>query len=151
MEKITEIVERLAAPIALKHGCVLWDVEFVKEGGGHFLRVFIDCEGGVTIDQCEKVSRELDVLLDEADPIDKSYTLEVSSAGLERTLKRQSDFAAYIGSLVEVRLYRPEHGAKEHMGKLHSRDAEKLMLDTEGKLLEFCNKDIALVRLRIEF
>ena len=150
MEKTADIVERLAAPVAEKHGCVLWDVDFVKEGGSWFLRVFIDRAGGVNIDHCESVSRELDVILDKADPIEQSYILEVSSAGLERTLKRQRDFDMFIGSLVEVRLFKPFSGSKEHLGKLISRNDSTLAIDAGGTTVEFNNADVALVRLRIE-
>ena len=150
MEKTADIVERLAAPVAEKYGCALWDVDFVKEGGTWFLRVFIDREGGVDINHCERVSRDLDVILDKTDPIEQSYVLEVSSAGLERALKRQRDFDMFIGSLVEVRLFKPYAGSKEHFGKLAARNDTALKLDVSGTTVEFNNVDIALVRLRIE-
>ncbi len=88
MKKITDIISALAEPVVQKHGCELWDVEYVKETGGWFLRVYIDREDGVSIEHCEAVSRELDPILDACDPIPDSYTFEVSSAGAERTLKR---------------------------------------------------------------
>ena len=84
MSRITELVWQLAEPVAARHGCEIWDVEFVKEAGERFLRVYIDREEGVDIELCEAVSRELDPLLDEADPIQEAYTFEVSSAGAER-------------------------------------------------------------------
>ncbi len=118
MKNIVELVSKLAGPIAEKHGCTLWDVEFVKEAGQRFLRVFIDSDEGVKIDQCEAVSRELEVLLDETDPINEAYILMVSSAGAERTLKRPSDFVKFIGSNVAVKLFVAKEGRKEYVGKL---------------------------------
>lgn len=150
MKKVTEIVTQLARPIAENNGCTLWDVEFVKEGGQWYLRVYIDNEQGVTIDQCEAVSRELDVLLDEKDPIDTSYILEVSSAGLERTLKRPEDFEQFMGHLVEVGLYKPAFSSKTHVGRLLSYSGGDVDIDAGGQTLHFSAKDIAQVRLRME-
>lgn len=150
MKKVTEIVTQLARPIAEKNDCTLWDVEFVKEGGQWYLRVYIDNEQGVTIDQCEAVSRELDVLLDEKDPIDTSYILEVSSAGLERTLKRPEDFEQFMGRLVEVGLYKPAFSSKTHVGFLLSYSGGDVDIDAGGQTLHFSAKDIAQVRLRME-
>ena len=103
--KLTDKIAEIAKPAAEKFGCELWDVEFAREGGQRFLRVFIDKEGGVGIEDCEKVSRELDPLLDELDLIEESYTFEVSSAGLERPLKRPSDFEKFIGAKIFISLY----------------------------------------------
>ena len=110
MSKVTEVTAALAAPIVQAQGCSLWDVEYVREAGTWFLRVYIDKEGGVSIDDCEAVSRPLSDALDEADPIEGSYTLEVSSAGADRPLRKPEHFAAFLGSEVEVRLYRPVEG-----------------------------------------
>ena len=98
MEKVTDLTARLAAPIVEEQGCSLWDVEYVKEAGTWYLRVLIDKEGGVDILDCENISRALSDLLDEADPIEGSYTLEVGSAGAERVLKRPADFQRYLNS-----------------------------------------------------
>ena len=106
MKKITDLVAELAAPAVAEQGCELWDVEYVKEAGTWYLRLYLDKEGGVDILDCEAVSRKVSDLLDEADPIEGSYTFEVSSAGCERPLKRPSDFARFMGSPVTVRLYR---------------------------------------------
>ena len=118
MSKITELVWQMAEPVAQRNGCTVWDVEFVKEAGERFLRVYIDSDEGVDITQCEAVSRELDPMLDEADPIDEAYTFEVSSAGAERELKRPGDFEKFIGSYVAVKLYSAKDGHKEHLGTL---------------------------------
>lgn len=118
MSKITEIVEALAKPIVEEEGCELWSVEYVKEAGSWYLRVFIDKEGGVDILDCERISRRLDPILDEEDPIPGSYVFEVGSAGAERELKRPSDFEKFIGSEVEAKLYQPYQGRKSIVGKL---------------------------------
>ena len=116
--KITEQVWAFAEPVVQAHGCSLWDVEYVKEGGDWFLRLYIDKEGGVDINDCEAISRAVDPILDEKDPIPDSYSFEVCSAGLERELKRPSDFAQFLGSAVTVKLYKPVNGLKEQAGTL---------------------------------
>ncbi len=118
MSKITEKVEALAKPVVEEAGCELWDVEYVREAGSWYLRVFIDKEGGVSIEDCERISRKLDPILDENDPIPDSYVFEVGSAGAERELKRPSDFERYMGSEIEVKLYQPYKGKKSFVGSL---------------------------------
>ena len=153
MKKITELTAELAAPAIAEQGCTLWDVEYVKEAGTWYLRVLIDKEGGVDILDCDAISRKLSDLLDEADPIDGSYTLEVGSAGAERALKRPGDFQRYIGSPVLVKLYRAQDGRKEFAGHLAAYDeASGDVTITVGKEeMTFIKKDVALVRLRVEF
>ena len=150
MSKITDEVRRLAEPVVEAHGCGLWDVEYVREAGEWYLRVFIDSEAGVTIDQCEAISRALDPILDEKDPIPDSYIFEVSSAGLERSLKRPSDFERYIGALVEVRLYKAKYGKKEHIGRLSGFDDGDVVITSGGETFEFEKNEVANVRLRVE-
>ncbi|MBQ9348079.1 MAG: ribosome maturation factor RimP [Oscillibacter sp.] len=153
MEKITDLTARLAAPAIEKQGCTLWGVEYVREGGTWYLRVLLDKEGGVDILDCEAVSRTLSDLLDEADPIEGSYTLEVGSAGAERQLKRPEDFQRFLGSPVLVKLYRNQDGRKEFPGVLRDYDPDSGRVTiTEGEReLSFEKKDTALVRLRVEF
>ena len=153
MKKITELTAELAAPAIAEQGCTLWDVEYVKEAGTWYLRVLLDKEGGVDILDCEAISRELSDLLDEADPIEGSYTLEVGSAGAERSLKRPADFERFLGSPVLVKLYRPQNGSKEFPGHLAAYNAETgdVTITLNRQELTFAKKDIALVRLRIEF
>lgn len=112
MSKISDKVEALARPVVEEEGCKLWSVEYIKEAGTWYLRIFIDKDGGVGIADCEAISRRLDPILDEADPIPESYVFEVGSAGAERELKRTSDFEQFIGSDVEVKLYQPYEGEK---------------------------------------
>ena len=130
-------------------GCEIWDVEYVREASGFVLRVYIDKEGGVSIDDCERVSRRLDPLLDEADPIPDSYTFEVSSAGAERHLKRPSDFERFMGSLVEVKLYSAKYGAKQFVGTLAGYENGNVSVTANGETTTFEQGDIASVRLRI--
>ena len=153
MKKITELTAELAAPAIAAQGCELWDVEYVKEGGTWYLRVLLDKEGGVDILDCEAISRQLSDLLDEADPIEGSYTLEVGSAGAERSLKRPEDFERFLGSPVLVKLYRPQNGSKEFPGHLAAYNAETgdVTITLNRQELTFAKKDIALVRLRVEF
>ena len=153
MAKVTDIVTGLAAPIAAEQGCSLWDVEYVKEAGAWYLRVYIDKEGGVSIDDCEAVSRPLSDLLDEADPIEGSYTLEVGSAGAERALKRPSDFQQFLGSPVLVKLYRAREGRKEFAGYLKGYDEATgdVTVTVGSQDLVFPKKETALIRLRVEF
>lgn len=120
MSKISEKVEALAKPIVEEAGCELWAVEYVKEAGSWYLRVLIDKEGGVGIADCEAISRRLDPILDEADPIPDSYVFEVGSAGAERELKRPSDFERFIGAEVEVKLYQAVNGKKSLAGTLEA-------------------------------
>lgn len=153
MKKITELTAELAAPAIEKQGCALWDVEYVKEGGTWYLRVLLDKEGGVDILDCEAISRELSDALDEVDPIEGSYTLEVGSAGAERSLKRPGDFERFMGSPVLVKLYRPQNGSKEFAGHLAGYNAETgdVTVTVGKEELTFVKKDVALVRLRVEF
>ena len=153
MKKITELTAELAAPAIAEQGCTLWDVEYVKEAGTWYLRVLLDKEGGVDILDCEAVSRAVEPLLDEADPIEGSYTFEVSSAGAERQLKRPSDFQRFLGSPVTVKLYQARDGRKEFAGTLKAYDESTGDTTvTVGKDdLTFGKKETAMVRLRVEF
>ena len=153
MKKITELTAELAAPAIAEQGCTLWDVEYVKEAGTWYLRILLDKEGGVDILDCEEISRKVSDLLDEADPIEGSYTLEVGSAGAERALKRPSDFQRFLGSPVLVKLYRAREGRKEFAAHLKGYDeATGDVTVTVGKQeLVFPKKETALVRLRVEF
>ena len=152
MAKVTDLVARLAQPLAEAAGCSLWDVEYVKEAGTWYLRIYIDKETGVSIDDCEAVSRPLSDALDEADPIEGSYTLEVSSAGAERALKRPGDFERFMGSPVLLKTYKNRDGRKEFAGTLAGYDGGAVLLDMGGaEPVRFEKPEIALVRLRVVF
>lgn len=149
--KITERVRALAQPVVEAHGCSLWDVEYLREGGEWFLRLYIDKVGGVSINDCEAISREMDPILDREDPIENSYRFEVSSAGLERPLKRPSDFEAFLGADVTVKLYRPVNGVREYPCVLRGYDNGDVTVDYNGNTLTFLKSQVALVRLRVDF
>ena len=147
MAKVTDTVAALARPVVEAQGCTLWDVEYVKEAGEWFLRLYIDKPGGVGINDCEAVSRPVSDLLDEADPIQGSYTFEVSSAGLERVLRRPEHFTACMGQKVDVKLYRPLDGSKEFTGLLEGYEDGAVTVG--GRTFE--KKDVAQVRLHADF
>ena len=150
MSKIVDAVTALAGPIAEKHGLELWDVEYVKESGNRFLRVYIDHPDGVSISHCEQVSRELDPILDaHEDLIPGSYTFEVSSAGAERRLRRPSDFERFAGSLAEVKLYKSSDGQKSFLGNLVGWIDDGVEIDISGRRHRFEKSEVAGVRLRI--
>ena len=149
--KVTEIVAKIAEPVVAAHGCQLWDVEYVREGDQRFLRIFLDKQTGVDINDCEAISRAMDPLLDEADPIAESYHFEVCSAGLERTLKRPSDFERFMGSTITVKLYRPRNGLKEIPCVLSGYDNGRLTVTAGKETITFEKSEVALVRLRVEF
>lgn len=151
MAKITEQVTQMALPVVEEAGCELWDVEYVREAGTWFLRVYIDKDGGVDILDCENVSRKLSDLLDEADPIEGSYTLEVSSAGAERPLKRPSDYEKFMGSPVAVKLYKAKNGRKEFAGVLAGYENGDVTITVGDAAMTFARDEVALCRLRIEF
>ena len=152
MKKVTEIVRELAQPVVEENGCELWDVEYVREAGQWYLRLYLDKEGGVNILDCEAVSRKVSDLLDEVDPIESSYMFEVSSAGAERALKRPGDFERFMGSAVLVKTYKPKDGRKEFAGTLVGYEDGAVMLDMgTGESIRFEKNEIALVRLRVEF
>ena len=149
--KVTDLVASFAEPVIREKGCTLWDVEYVREGSEYFLRLYIDKEGGVDINDCEAVSRAMDPILDEHDPIDGSYRFEVCSAGLERTLKRPGDFQQFLGSPITVKLYRPYNGLKELPAVLRGYEDGKVTVEAGKETITFEKSQVALVRLRVEF
>ena len=149
--KITEQVWQFAEPVVQAHGCSLWDVEYVREGAEWYLRLYIDKDGGVNINDCEAISRAVDPILDERDPIPDSYHFEVCSAGLERTLKRPGDFEQFMGENVLVKLYRPKDGAKEFPGVLRGYDDGAVTIAMGDTLITFTKSEVANVRLRVDF
>ena len=149
MSRITEQVAALARPVVEDEGCSLWDVEYVREAGSWYLRIYIDKEGGVGIDDCERVSRRLDPILDEADPIPDSYVFEVGSAGAERELKRPGDFEQFMGSEVEVKLYQPIDGSKSFVGTLMGYDSGAVTVHSGQTERRFEKAQVAQVRLHV--
>lgn len=144
-------VTELAEPICQQLGVELYDVEYVKEGGVWYLRVFIDTPQGVDIEQCEAVSRALDPVLDAADPIKDAYYLEVSSVGLDRQLKKEKDFHYFMGQMIQVRLYKACEGQKEFVGRLIDFAEGSFTIEVGENTITFTQKEAALVRPHIEF
>jgi len=149
--KIETMVEQLARPYLEAGGFELVDIEYVKEGGNWFLRVFVDKEGGIDIDECGKISEYLSEKLDETDPIPNAYFLEVSSPGAERPLKKPEDFRRAIGKHVFVSTYEPVGGMKEFEGKLRSYSEEQLAVQVGNHTYEIPRNKVAMARLAIEF
>lgn len=142
----------LLEPIVEANNLELVDLEFVKEGVNWYLRVYIDKEGGVNIDDCEQVSRALEAKLDEADPIEQAYILEVSSPGIDRPLKKEADFVKYQGEIIDVKLYKPQNGSKQYQGKLLGLENGVLSIEEKnGNVVTFEHKDTASVRLAVIF
>ena len=149
--KVTEQVTQFAQPIVEANGCKLWDVEYVREGSERFLRLYIDKDGGVDIEDCEKIHRAVDPVLDEKDPIAESYQFEVCSAGLERALKRPSVFQQFMDSPILIKLYRPRNGLKEIPAILRGYEDGRITAEAGKETLTFEKSEVALVRLRVEF
>ena len=151
-ETYEQKTEEILLPIVEKNGFELVDVEYVKEGGNWYLRAYIDKPGGINVDDCEMVSRELSDILDEKDFIDEAYILEVSSPGLGRPLKKEKDFKRSLGQEVEVRTYRMMDRKKEFTGILKDHDKDTVTIEMEdGSLKTFEKGDIALIRLAFDF
>ena len=149
MNRIAQKVFELAQPIAQAQGVEIWDVEYKKEAGQWFLRVYIDRDGGIGIDDCEAFSRALDPVLDEEDPIPGSYVFEVSSAGAERELKRPADFDRFLGSNVEVKLYQATNGRKTYIGRLLAYEDGDVTIAVGSEERRFEKSQIAAVHLSI--
>ena len=151
-ETYEQKTEELLLPIVNEYQFELVDVEYVKEGSNWYLRAYIDKPGGITVDDCEAVSRRLSDLLDEHDFIDDAYILEVSSPGLGRPLKKDKDFARSIGEEIEIKTFRPIDHEREFTGILKEFDKNRLVVELEDhEIMEFARDNIALVRLAFDF
>ncbi|OQA08951.1 MAG: Ribosome maturation factor RimP [Firmicutes bacterium ADurb.Bin373] len=150
-KRTVEIVEELITPCVQESGMELVDVEFVKEGPCWYLRIFIDQPGGIGIEDCGYLSRKIDRLLDEKDPIPQSYHLEVSSPGLERPLKKLADFSRFTGNLVAISTFAPYDGKKNITGRIAAVRDDNIILDLEGKELTINYSQVASARLKAEF
>ena len=151
MAKIADKVYSLIEDTVNSSGVRLWDVVFVKEGASHYLRVFIDKDGGVDINDCTDVSHAIDPIIDEADPIDVSYYLEVSSPGINRTLSRESHFVSSIGKPVIAKLYKPVDGSKQISGILSDYDGGPVITADDGKVYKLGMSEVVRVNLNEEF
>ncbi|MCC0643986.1 MULTISPECIES: ribosome maturation factor RimP [unclassified Clostridioides] len=145
-------IEEIVTKITDEYGFEMVDVEYVKEAGEYYLRVYIDKEEGISLNECELVSRELSPILDEKDPIKENYFLEVSSPGLDRALKKDRDFVRYQGRDVDLKLYKPLNGCKQFEGELVGlTEDNNIKIIINGEEMEFNRKDVAIVRLAIKF
>lgn len=144
--------EKLLLPVTEENGVEIYDVEYVKEGSDWYLRAYIDKEGGVTIEDCEKVSRAVSDIMDREDFIEDAYILEVSSPGLGRALKKDKHLAGSIGEEVEVKTYKPIEKQKEFAGILKDFDEESITIETKDAVsMKFARSDVALIRLALDF
>lgn len=142
------VIWDIAQPIAESLGLILWDVRFQKEGANWYLRIFIDKDGGVSMDDCVDMSHAMDAPLDELDPIEQSYSLQVSSPGIERDLIRDEHFIRYIGSDIMLKLPRAKDGRKEFAGKLEKyEDGIITLTEPDGYVLSVDKKETSWVRL----
>lgn len=149
--KTEEAVFKLAEPIARENGCFIYDIEFVKEGGLYFLRVYADKNGGINLDKCEVISRALSDKLDENDPIKQNYYLEVSSPGIERKLKTKEHFDRYIGEKIDIGLYKAIDKSKQLTAVLKGFDDGVITVDRGGEMLEISQKETTFVKLHFDF
>jgi len=151
--KITDAVFQIADPIARANDCFVDEVEFKKEGADYVLRIIVDVDdshdGGVSIDQCEAVSRALSDALDESDPITQAYMLEVSSPGIDRELKKDSHFERFKGRDVDVKLYKPLSGSKIHTGRLLAHTDDSVTIEINGEEITIPRSAAASIRLSV--
>lgn len=148
---IQQVISDLAKPIVEELNYELVDVEFVKEGANWYLRIYIDKTGGIGIDDCQAVSEKISDILDEKDPIEQSYYLEVSSPGLERPLKTERDFIKYKGELVELKVFQPIDGKKIFEGELVGLVDDKIIINVDGKAIEFEKSKVAIIKRAVKF
>ena len=151
-KNIVGTVTELISPVAEEMDIILWDVEFVKEGAKKILRITIDSEEGIDINLCEKFHRTIDPMLDEADPIDESYYLEVTSPGIEREIKTDAHIYMCEGEKVEVKLYAPQNGSKSFTGILVGlNDENRVIITINGENVEFEKNEIAKMHTVSDF
>ncbi len=148
--KVEKIIENIVMPVIEQNGYEYVGTEYNRTAGANELIIYADKPGGLGLEDCEKISRLIDPIIDEKDPIEESYCLCVSSPGLDRPLKTQRDFVRSLGKKVDVRLYRPSDGRKEWIGLLKSHDNDRVVIETESGEKSFENKDVAITRLHAD-
>ena len=150
--KLEQKIIDLATPVAQENGCYIYDVEYAKEGKSRTLRIFADKEeGGISLDECEAISRRMSDILDECDPIRENYMLEVSSPGIERRLRTPRHFQKYIGRVVDMGLYKAIDGEKTISGVLKSFENEKITLEVQGEEMSIMQSETTIVKLHFDF
>ncbi len=153
-KNIASIVEELISPIVVDEmGYDIWDVEYVKEGASWYLRITVDSENGIDIDDCEKVHRAIDPILDEADPIEDFYYLEVSSPGVERSIRTKEHYNACIDCDVKLKLFSEVSGRKEFVGILRSitEDGEEITIEVNGEIFAIKRNMISKANIYFDF
>lgn len=151
-KRVVDVVREIAEPFCVENDMELLDVEFVKEGPYRYLRLLIDKEGGVSLDDCSLISKALNKRLDELDPIEENYFLEVSSAGVERELKQESDFEKFKGRMVQAKLFQALDGEKMVQGTLGGLDGNTVsIIRTDDKVSEIPRDKIAIIKLVVNF
>ncbi|SDB10019.1 ribosome maturation factor RimP [Eubacterium oxidoreducens] len=151
-EQYEQKTEEYILPILEEYGFELYDIEYVKEGADYYLRIYIDKEGGITINDCEVVSRKMNEILDREDYIKEQYIFEVSSPGLGRVLKKNRHFEKSIGEEIEIKLYKALNHSKEFTGILRSYDKDTITIEiNENETMTFAKKEVALARLALDF
>lgn len=150
-ESVKERVQNLAEAVATRHGYEVVDVEYTKERDRWFVRVFIDKPSGVTLNDCEQMSRDLSDELDKNDFIPHAYILEVSSPGLERPLKRPEDYRRFQGRLIEIKCFAPVNGSRKLRGRLTGSDQEGISIEVDGESVRVAWQNIARAHLAVEF
>lgn len=150
-KKVEDILLELSMPILEKYNFEYVDTEYKKEGVQWYLRLFIDKEGGITIDDCQVLSEELSEKLDEIDPIDHSYIFEVSSPGIERPLKNERDYKRNLNKMLEIKFYEPMNGKKVIEGELVGYDADLVRINYNGEIIELKKSLIAIMKPLIKF
>jgi len=149
-QKIVEIVKKIVLPVTQEAGLELVDINYIKEGGSWYLRIFIDKDGGVGVEDCRQVSMDIDKLLDEKDPISQAYYLEVSSPGIERPLKKLEDYDRFAGNLVLINTYEPYGGKKKFSGRITGTRGKDVVIEEDGKDLTLPFEQISSARLKVE-
>ena len=150
--KLEQKILEMAKPIAEDLGCYVYDVEYVKEGKSRFLRIFADKEeGGISLDECEAISRRMSDALDEADPIKENYCLEISSPGIERRLRNPEHFERYMGETIEIGFFKAVNGAKSVLGVLTDYKDGEISIDTENEKMSIMQSETTYVKLHFEF
>ncbi len=143
-----EITSKLITPIVEQFGCTLVDVEYARENSGNYLRVYIEKDGGVSIDDCVDVSRAFNPILDEKDFIEEAYTFEVSSPGADRVLKKDTDLKLALGRSISIKTYQKINGKKEFVGILKEWDDSSVTItDEDGDNIDFNRSDVSIMRL----
>lgn len=149
--KITQRVEEIVRPIVDSLGYELYDVEYKKEGQDYLLDVIIDSDKGIDLDDCEKVSRAIDPLLDEAEVVTDAYMLCVSSPGADREIKKQSDYENNMGKEIDIRLYKAFEGKSKHVGVLEYYDDDKISIRVKNKKISIPREIISVVKQYVSF